>query len=180
MPTLTSSLLLSMSLSSPEASRALVGTNFNIRWVDDVRTTRGGLLIHSPFDQMDLFPPFVRPLTVSLENEPEPHIANERWKQQMIQLHSYETVGGKRSRTSRGGVKRKRVNAEDELVWSLELLLERNEETGKRKGDEHLFGEEDAVVFEHLKQQHDGNVEAAKLNFLVQLSGGKGKLHAQP
>ena len=143
-----------------------------------MRTSRGGLLIHSPFERMEEFPSFVRPLLVSQEYEPESHIVNETWKQQMIQLHGCEAVGGKRSRASRGGVKRKRVNAEEELVWSLEDLLERQE--GKRKVGEHnLFGEEDAFIFEQLKQQHDANVRAAELNILVQLSGGKGKHLAQ-
>lgn len=163
-----------------EASNPQHGNGFTGRGEGDIRTARGGLLIHSPFDRMEEFPSFVRPLLVSQQDEPESHIVKETWKQQMIQLHSCEMVGGKRSRASRGGVKRKRADPEDQLIWSLEHILERQEGTGKRKGGEHeLFGEEDAFVFEELKRQHDGNVRAAQLNLLVQLSGGKGKSLAQ-
>jgi hypothetical protein len=126
---------------------------------------------------MDDLPSFVRPLVISLRKRPQPNIANETWKQQMIQLHSCcETVGGKRSRASRGGVKRKRADTEGELVWSLERLLEEQGESGEGESGNLLFGEEDALILEQLKRHHDGNVHAAESNFLVQLSWGKGKI----
>lgn len=164
----------------PEGSLPQHGNGFAFRGGGGLhmQTPRGGLLIHSPFNHMEKFPTFVRPLLLSQQGEPQSDIVNETWKQQMIQLHSCDTGGGKRSRASRGGVKRKRANTEEELVWSLERLLEgqNGTSTGKGKGGEHnLFGEEDAFVFEQLKQQHNGNVKVAELNLLVQLSGGKGK-----
>ena len=91
----------------------------------------------------------------------------------MIHLHSTETTG-KNNRASRGGVKRKRAGNE-ELVWSLENVLEGFQEKNEGIDRCGMMGEEQAVVLEHMKQCYDGNVEAAKLNILVNLSGGQGE-----
>jgi hypothetical protein len=144
----------------------------------DTRTIRGGILVLSPSEGIHEFPLYARPLVVSMEYKPEPDIANETWKQQMIQLHSCES-GGKRNRSSRGGVKRKRVSSEEELIWSLERLLEKEEDMVKQNGSNPLFGEEDAVMLEQLNRHHYGNNKAAEFNLLVQLSGGQGTLLAR-
>ncbi|KAL3923516.1 MAG: hypothetical protein SGILL_001617 [Bacillariaceae sp.] len=122
----------------------------------------------------------------------------------MIHLHSRSEgagVGasagtGKRKRAASRGVsgvtKRKRI--EEELVWSLENMLEQNrkqqQDSAKRKkkkatkrerdnnnGDARVTcGEEDALAMEYLTQHHEGNIEAAKLMVMASLSGGEGRL----
>jgi hypothetical protein len=109
----------------------------------------------------------------SMGNQVIPQITDEAWVQHMIHLHSTETTG-KRNRASRGGVKRKRADNE-ELVWSLENILEGLQENKRGVGRCGMMGEEQAVVMEHMKQCYDGNVEAAKFNILVNLSGGQGE-----
>jgi hypothetical protein len=97
----------------------------------------------------------------------------------MIQLHSAEGIG-KRKRAPRGGAKRKRSSGdEEELVWSLENVLEGQRKLSKRnRCQSSLPGEEEATVLHYLKRQHHGNAEAAKFNVLVKVSGGQGKLIA--
>ncbi|KAL3925773.1 MAG: hypothetical protein SGILL_000191, partial [Bacillariaceae sp.] len=134
------------------------------------------------------------------------------WIQHMIHMHSRSegnnAVGassgtGKRKRAaSRGvkGIKRKRKDADEELVWSLETMLETNRKqqhqqheaaarrkkkraqrnsgnssSGNNSNDAMRLtcGEEDAVAMEYLGQYHEGNVEAAKFMVMANLSGGQ-------
>mmetsp|Transcript_43531 Transcript_43531/g.49071 ORF Transcript_43531/g.49071 Transcript_43531/m.49071 type:complete len:1967 (-) Transcript_43531:117-6017(-) len=135
------------------------------------KTNRGGLLIYSPTENKGELPTFVQPLIISICNQVTPQITNEAWIQHMIHLHSTETTG-KNNRASRGGVKRKRAGNEA-LVWSLENVLKGVEENNEGIDRCGIMGEEQAVVLEHLKQCYDGNIEAAKLNILVNFSGGQ-------
>ena len=38
-----------------------------------------------------------------------------------------------------------------------------------------MLGEEEATALEHLCRSFDGNIDAARLNLLVELSGGQGE-----
>lgn len=147
-------------------------SGFDLR-IPDSKSNRGGLLIYSPIENKEEFSSFVQPLMTSMGNQVIPQITNEAWVQHMIHLHSTETTG-KRNRASRGGVKRKRADNE-ELVWSLENILEGLQENKGGVGRCGMMGEEQAVVMEHMKQCYDGNVEATKFNILVNLSGGQGE-----
>lgn len=89
----------------------------------------------------------------------------------MIHLHSTETAG---KRLCRGGRKRKRAENE-ELIWSLENILDNlQKNNGKFLGAE-MQGEEEATALQHLWHFFDGNIDAAEFNVLVRLSGGQGK-----
>jgi hypothetical protein len=136
-------------------------------------TSRGGLLLHTPSEDMDRFPHFVQPLMMSLEDPAPPHDTDNAWKQHMIQLHNREAPK-KRSRAPRSGVKRKQVQDEEELVWSLESMLQSQHEE-KQRHRSAVIGEDDACTLEYLHLRHSGNVEAAELNLLVDLSSGRGK-----
>jgi hypothetical protein len=139
----------------------------------EFKTSRGGLRIHTPADDMDRFPHFAQPLMRSLVHPPPPHVTDDAWKQHMIQLHNREAPK-KRSRAPRGGLKRKRVEEEEELVWSLEGMLQRQKAEKKRQRPL-VVGEDDAYTMEYLHLRHYGNVVAAELNLLVDLSAGRGK-----
>jgi hypothetical protein len=111
---------------------------------------------------------------VSVRSSPPIQITSQSWIQHMIHLHSTEGTG-KRKRVSRGG-HRKRGN-EEELVWSLEAMLESQQESRrKKKQSKTACGEEEAVAMEYLMQHHEGNVQAAQSNILTNLSGGQGML----
>jgi hypothetical protein len=115
----------------------------------------------------------------SLGGPPPPHVTEQAWKQHMIQLHNKEAPK-KRSRAPRGGIKRKRSSAKDEeeLVWSLERLLQSQREEGERRRQQRCVsgGEEDACALDYLHLRYNGNVRAAEMNLLVDLSAGRGKL----
>jgi hypothetical protein len=125
----------------------------------------------------------------SLGDPPPPHVTEQAWKQHMIQLHNKEAPK-KRSRAPRGGaLKRKRSsvqehNHEEELVWSLERLLQNQREEGQQRRQRRrqqqqvgvaLGGEEDACALDYLQLRYSGNVRAAEMNVLVDLSAGRGK-----
>ena len=155
---------------------------------DDIPTRRGGVLVHAPVPNINEFSSFVQPFVSSLRNAPPAQISNQAWVQHMIQLHSTEGTG-KRKRAPRGG-KRKRSssaagdttttnnnNNDEELVWSLENVLEGQKKSSKKnRCKSSLPGEEETAVLQYLQNQHHGNVEAAKFNVLVKVSGGQGKL----
>ena len=171
----------------------------------DVSTRRGGTLVHKPVKDNHLFSAFVQPLVTSWRSspplQPQPNGVSPQaaWIQHMIHLHSRSEgagVGasagtGKRKRAASRGVsgvtKRKRV--EEELVWSLENMLEQNrkqqqeaarrrkKKAAKRGSDVRVTGgEDDASALEYLGKCHEGNVEAAKFMVMANLSGGEGKL----
>ena len=140
-----------------------------------LKTDRGGLLVYSPTKNNGDILSFVQPLITSLGNQVRPHITNEAWIQHMIHLHSTERTG-KRNRASRGGVKRKR-EVKEELVWSLEKILEGLKGNSREINCNRMTGEDEAVVLQHLKQCHDGNIDAAKFNVLINFSGEKGELN---
>ena len=172
----------------------------------DVCTRRGGTLVHQPVKDNHHFSTFVQPLVTSWSSPPsslESHGVSSQasWIQHMIHLHSRSegagvgaSVGtGKRKRAASRGVsgvtKRKRV--EEELVWSLESMLEQNRKQkqdaakrkkkrmAKRDNNNHdarvTSGEEDALAMEFLGKHDKGNVEAAKFMVMANLSGGEGR-----
>lgn len=162
------------SFSTPDAPVGSFGVS--CRQGYEFPTSRGGLLVHKPSDDMDRFPHFVQPFMRPLEDPAPLHVTDDAWKQQMIHLHNQEAdAPKKRGRAPRGaGQKRKRVEGEEELVWSLENMLQtRNKE--EQCHPSAVLGEDDAFTFEHLYLRHGGNVEAAELNLLVDLSSGRGK-----
>ena len=142
----------------------------------DLKSNRGGSLIYSPTTDKGDFSTFVQPLMTSTRNQAIPQITNEAWIQHMIHLHSTETTG-KRNRASRGGVKRKRAENE-ELVWSLENILEGLQKNRRGFIGCEMLGEEQAVALEHLRLCYDGNVEGAEFDILVKLSGGQGQFNS--
>lgn len=91
----------------------------------------------------------------------------------MIHLHSTETTG-KRSRASRGGVKRKRAENE-EMIWNLENILSNLEKNRSKIPGTDILGEEEAVALEHFCLFYGGNIDSAEFNALVNLSAGQGK-----
>jgi hypothetical protein len=134
---------------------------------------RGGLLLHKPSTKdKDRFQLFVQPLIQYVEDVPIANLANDAWKQHMIQIHNKESPQ-KRRRAPRGGVKRKcGNNDEDELIWSLENVSKK-----KKRKEAHsslIVGEDGARALEYLQLEHDGNVITAELNALVDLTAGKG------
>ena len=74
----------------------------------------------------------------------------------------------------RGGLKRKRVAEEEELVKDLDALI--HSHIGKRPQQSvGAAGEDDAWALECLKLRHNGNTNAAQLNLMVELSAGRGE-----
>lgn len=137
------------------------------------KSCRGGSLVYAPAKDDGQFLQFVQPFVTSTRDQARPQITNEAWIQHMIHLHSTESIG-KRSRASRGGVKRKRPENE-ELVWNLENILERLKNSNNDNADSEMFGEEQALVLEKLRLFDGGNLDAAQFDVLVNLSGGQGK-----
>lgn len=139
-------------------------------------TSRGGLLVHTPSEaseRMDMFARFAQPLMTSLSGSPPCRVTDDVWKQHMIELHNRETPK-KRSRAPRGGLKRKRVAEEEVLVRDLEGLIQSHRERHRYRGATGA-GEDDAWVLDYLQTRHDGNVRAAQLNLMVELSAGRGE-----
>lgn len=93
----------------------------------------------------------------------------------MVHLHS--TGGaGKRNRNQRGSTKRKR-DSEEELVWSLENLLQGQQEARRRKKLPNMHnGEEEATAMEYFALHFHGHAPTALLNITAEMSGGQGKL----
>ena len=110
---------------------------------------------------------------VSTRSQVRPKISNEAWIQHMIHLHSTKTIG-KRNRACRGS-KRKRAENE-ELIWSLESILDRLHKNRSGILGAEIMGEEEATALENLCLVFGGNIDAAEFNLLVKLSGGQGKL----
>ena len=199
-------------------------------------TKRGGLLLHTPTDNMDIFPSYVQPLIQSLDYDPPSNTTeDEAWKQHMVHLHNKEPLNKKRGRSNRaaatragsgpgmkkrkrGGGKDKNNNKDssddneeaaalkkqpkvdddasknknshhpdDDLVWNLEELVQKREQqhyhmnttdaTSSRRATTTTTscGEEDACALEYMHSHHSNNINAAKMNLLVDLSAGKGK-----
>jgi hypothetical protein len=137
-------------------------------------TRRGGTIVHAPTRESKQYKIFVQPFITSLKTPPQNQITPQAWVQHMIQLHSTEGAG-KRKRVQRGAVKRKREN-EEELVWSLESILQSQQESRRRKKAPRISnGEEEAVALDFLGQHFLGNVQTAVLNVVADLSGGQGK-----
>ena len=130
-------------------------------------------MLHTPSEDTDRFSRFAQPLIQSLEESPAPHVTDETWKQHMIQLHNREAPK-KRSRAPRGGVKRKHMNEEEELVWSLENMLQSHRVKRNLRRVEGT-GEADCCSIDYLHCRHGGNVSAAEINLLADLSAGRGK-----
>lgn len=140
---------------------------------NELDVPRGGLLLHAPSKDKVHFPQFVQPLIVSVEDVPPQSLANDAWKQHIIQVQNKESPKNRR-RAQRGGVKRKSApNDEDELVWGLESMLKKQDR--KETWPKLQVGEDDACALEYLHLQHNGNVEAAELNLLINLTAGQGK-----
>jgi hypothetical protein len=167
----------------------------------DVRTRRGGTLVHAPVKDSHHFSTFVQPLMTSwsgpVVSETRQTVSSQAaWIQHMIHLHSRSEgagVGagtGKRKRAASRGVSgiTKRKRADEELVWGLEAMLEQNrkqrldsyrrKKKKKRSGNDGnsnriTCGEEDATAMEYLGQHHEGNLDAAKFMVVANLSGGQ-------
>ena len=92
----------------------------------------------------------------------------------MIHLHSTETTG-MRNRACRGGVKRKRAENE-EMIWNLENILSNLQKNRSDIPVADMLGEEEATALEHYWLFFGGDIDAAELNALVNLSGGQGKI----
>ena len=137
------------------------------------KSDRGGLLIHKPGQEKREFSLYTHPFMVSTRGQVRPKISNEAWVQYLIHLHSTKTIG-KRNRACRGGSKRKRAENE-ELIWSLENILDRLRKNRSGGFATEMMGEEEALALEHLCLIFDGNIDAAEFNLLVKLSGGQGK-----
>ncbi|KAG7373105.1 PLU-1-like protein [Nitzschia inconspicua] len=137
-----------------------------------ITSNRGGTIVHAPHRDMKHFKTFILPFVTSMVGASQDEITSQAWVQHMIHLHSTEGIG-KRKRTQRGAVKRKRDNEED-LVWSLESLLQSQQEYRRRKRLPRMInGEEEATAMEYLGQRFGGNVQAAILNITADLSGGQ-------
>ena len=160
-------------LASPSKSpfqAASTDSNFDLM-IPESRSNRGGVLLYSPGKKKVEFSTFVQPFVISTRKQVRPKITKEAWIQHMIHLHTTRTTG-KRNRACRGG-KRKRAENE-ELIWSLENILDSLE---KRKGlffNSEMLGEDEATALDHLWLHFDGNIDAAEFNMLVKLSGGQG------
>jgi hypothetical protein len=65
---------------------------------------------------------------------------------------------------------------ENELVWSLEKMIQSQSDSKKRKKPPCTApGEEEVVAFEYLEQNFQGNAQAGMLYFVANMSGGQGK-----
>jgi len=137
----------------------------------DSKSNRGGLLIHKPAQEKGEFSNYVHPFMISTRSQVRPKISNEAWIQHMIHLHSTGTTG-KRNRACRGGGKRKRPENE-ELIWSLENILDNLQKNRSGVLGAEMLGEEEATALEHSWLFFDGNIHAAQFNLLVKLSGGQ-------
>lgn len=137
------------------------------------KSNRGGILLHKPGKQVGVFSKYAKPFIMSTGKEVNPTISSEAWIQHMIQLHSTEATGT-RSRSSRGGVKRKRVENE-EMIWNLENILNNIQKSRRKNLTIDILGEEEATALEYLCRSFDGNIDAAQFNLLVELSGGQGE-----
>jgi hypothetical protein len=132
-------------------------------------TQRGGLLVHSPSEQVEPFLGFCQPLVTSLAHSPPPQTP-EVWKQHMIQLHG-KAAPKKRSRAPRGGGP-KRKREQEELVWDVERMVQEQRQSRHRLV---IAGEDDQCVMQYLQLEHQGNVAPAELKVLVDVSAGRGK-----
>lgn len=124
---------------------------------------------------MNQYSSFVLPFVISLSSPPQNQITPQAWVQHMIQLHS--TGVASRKRAQRGPVKRKQAN-EEELVWSLESMLQSEQDSRKKKklpSQVTAIGEEEAVTLEYLGRHFPRNLPTAMLNIVAAMSGGQGK-----
>lgn len=142
--------------------------------LSDKKSDRGGILLHKPGKEMGEFSKYIKPFIISTDKQINSTISNEAWIQHMIHLHSIETTG-KRSRSSRGGVKRKRVEDEEIMIWNLENILNNIQKSQRKNLSTEILGEEEATALEHFWRSFDGNIDAAQFNLLVELSGGQGE-----
>ena len=142
-------------------------------------TQRGGLLLHRPTDDMGRFQTFVQPLFQSNTPPPAPHITDEAWKQQLIELHGKSSPkAAVRGRNARGGsLKRKRV--EENMVWGLESITQRETQEKRKDAGRQLpyasASEDGACALQYL-HRFGANIDAAELSVLVNFSSGRGRL----
>lgn len=119
------------------------------------------------------FAQFVHPLMVSVGDVRPESLTNDAWKQHIVEVGNKGSPK-KRRRAQRGGVKRGSASSDDdELVGSLEGMLKKQDR--KESWNKLQVGEDDACALEYLQLQHSGNVEAAELKVLVNMTAGQGK-----
>eukprot|EP00980_Cylindrotheca_fusiformis_P010998 scaffold2526_cov131-Cylindrotheca_fusiformis.AAC.14 len=133
---------------------------------------RGGLLLHAASRNKKNFPQFVQPLMVSIDDVHPHRLINDAWKQHIVEIQNKE-LPKKRRRTQRGGAKRSLAAKEDDsFVFGLESMLKKQDR--KYSWPRLHVGEDDACALEYLHMHHNGNVEAAKMNVLVNMTAGQG------
>eukprot|EP00934_Nitzschia_sp_Nitz4_P003000 Nitzschia sp. Nitz4//scaffold59_size112058//52291//59043//NITZ4_004109-RA/size112058-snap-gene-0.34-mRNA-1//1//CDS//3329555123//2990//frame0 len=127
-------------------------------------------LVSRPMQDMDTFHTFVQPFFRSILEPPPSHFTDDTWKQRLVHLHNNEP-NGKRSRTSRGNKRKSAEPNQDQLLANMEEVLQQHRLLQKRRRFV-TIPEDDAYASEYLYQRYLGNVQAAELGVMVDLSHG--------
>jgi hypothetical protein len=134
-------------------------------------------LLHRPSEDMERFQRFTQPFFQSDETPPPAHVTEEAWNQRLIHLHSNTSPQMSRNRNIRAAGCQKRKRVEENMVWGLERMLHDEAQQKQSEAPRHqriVVGEDDSRALEYLHRYHNGDVAAAELNVLVEMSAGRG------